>query len=101
MERMVNNMAVKYHQNRIGNEYGVEHQLTDNWNPDEDYGNEYVNIYFRIETEGYKYPSFDFTEDVKKTFDLELAEVFISLGWKCEEAYSGKDKYFDIFIYER
>lgn len=83
-------MAIKYHQNGIGNEYGTDHQLTNNWNPDKDYGNEYVNIYFRMETEGYKYPSFNFTEEDRKTFDSELAEVFTSLDWKCgKEAYSG------------
>lgn len=87
---MVDCMAIKYHQNGIGKEYGEDHQLTNNWNPDKDYGNEYVNVYFRMETEGYKYPSFSFTEDDKKDFDSELAEVFTSLGWKCEEgAYGG------------
>lgn len=58
MERMVDNMDIKYHQNGIKNEYRVDHQLTNNWNPDEDYGNEYVNVYFRMETKGYGYPSF-------------------------------------------
>lgn len=90
MERMVNSMAIKYHQNGMGNEYGADHQLTNNWNPDEDYGNEYVNAYFRMETKGYGYPSFSFTEKDRKAFDLEVTEVFTSLGWKCEEkAYGG------------
>lgn len=87
---MVDTMAIKYHQNGTGNEYGVDHQLTNNWNPDEDYGNEYVNVYFRMETKGYEYPSFSFTEEDRKNFDSELEEVFASLGWKCEEgAYGG------------
>lgn len=87
---MVDTMAIKYHQNGTGNEYGVDHQLTNNWNPDEDYGNEYVNVYFRMETKGYEYPSFSFTEEDRKAFDLEVTEVFTSLGWKCEEkAYGG------------
>ena len=87
---MVDAMAIKYHQNGIGNEYGADHQLTNNWNPDEDYGNEYVNVYFRMETRGYEYPLFSFTEEDRKAFDSELEEVFASLGWKCEEeAYSG------------
>ena len=90
MERMVDNMDIKYHQNGIENEYRVDHQLTNNWNPDKDYGNEYVNIYFRMETKGYKYPSFSFTEENRKAFDSEIAEVFTFLGWKCEkEVYSG------------
>lgn len=91
MERTVNNMAIKYHQNGIGNEYGADHQLTNNWNPDKDYGNEYVNVHFRIETKGYGYPSFSFTEEDESAFDMELVEVFTSLGWKCEkESYNGR-----------
>lgn len=87
---MVDSMSIKYHQNGIGNEYGADHQLTNNWNPDEDYGNEYIKVYFRMETKGYSYSSFSFTEEDRKAFDSELAEVFTSLGWKCEEeAYSG------------
>lgn len=83
-------MGIKYHQNGIGNEYGTDHQLTNNWNPDKDYGNEYVNVYFRMETNGYGYPSFSFTEEDRNAFDTELLEVFTSLGWKCnEKAYSG------------
>lgn len=89
MERMVNTMAIKYHQNGIENEYGADHQLTNNWNHNEDYGNEYVNIYFRMETNGYEYPSFSFNEEDRKAFDLEVTEVFTSLGWKCEEKVYG------------
>ena len=83
-------MAIKYHQYGIGNEYGTDHQLTNNWDPDLDYENEYVNVYFRMETKGYDYPSFCFTEEDRKAFDSELSEVFTSLGWKCEEnAHNG------------
>lgn len=39
---------IKYHQNGVGREYGADHTLTNNWNPDADYGNEYVSVYFRI-----------------------------------------------------
>lgn len=83
-------MSIKYHQNGIGNEYGADHQLTNNWDPDLDYGSEYVNVYFRMETKGYGCPSFSFTEEDRKVFDSELSEVFTSLGWKCEEnAHNG------------
>lgn len=83
-------MSIKYHQNGIGNEYGTDHQLTNNWDPDLDYGNEYVNIYFRMETKGYCYPTFSFTEEDRKAVDTELKEVFTSLGWTCKEkVYSG------------
>ena len=82
-------MTIKYHQNRTGNEYGADHQLTNNWNPDADYGNEYTNVYFRISTKGYDYPSYCFTEEDRKNFDSDLVEVFTSLGWSCEEKACG------------
>ncbi len=90
MERMVDFMSIKYHQNGIGNEYGANHTLTNNWNPECDYGNEYVNVHFRIKTKGFDYPSFCFTEENKKSFEIELIKVFTVLGWKCEnEKYNG------------
>ena len=49
-----NNMSIKYHENGKDYEYGADHTLTDNWNPDADYGNEYVRVHFRIDT-----PTFD------------------------------------------
>jgi len=83
-------MSIKYHQNGIGNEYGSDHTLTNNWNSSCNYGNEYVNVHFRIETKGYDYPSFCFTEEDRNAFDTELAKVFNALGWKCEEeVYNG------------
>ncbi len=78
-------MNIKYHQNGIGNEYGADHTLTNNWNPDCDYGNEYVNVYFRMETKGYGYPTFTFSEEDRNAFDTELFKVFTALGWKCKE----------------
>lgn len=81
-------MAIKYHQNGTGNEYGADHQLTNNWNPDIDYGNEYVNVYFRIDTKGYSCSSF--TEENRTAFSIDITEVFTSLGWGCtEKANSG------------
>lgn len=47
-------MSIKYHENGKDYEYGADHTLKDNWNPNADYGNEYVKVYFRIDT-----PSFD------------------------------------------
>lgn len=45
---------IKYHEYRKSeNDYGADHCLTDNWNPDEDYGNEYVNVYFNVKTNGF------------------------------------------------
>lgn len=76
--------VIKYHQNGIGNEYGADHTLTNNWNPDSDYGNEYVNIYFRIEASGYGYPSFSFTEEEEKVFYAEVKAALQPLGWEPE-----------------
>lgn len=78
-------MGIKYHQNGTDNEYGLDHTLTNNWNPDCDYGNEYVNVHFRIDTKGYDYPSFCFSKEAKNAFDTELVRVFTALGWKCEK----------------
>lgn len=76
--------SIKYHQNGMGNEYGEDHSLTNNWNPDSDYGNEYTNIYFRIETSGYSYPSFSFTEEGKRAFYTEVKNALQPLGWEPE-----------------
>ncbi len=43
-------MGIKYHQYGCGNDYGDDHYLTDNWNPDYDYGSQYVEVYFNILT---------------------------------------------------
>ena len=37
-------MGIKYHQYGCGNDYGYDHYLTDNWNPDDDYGSQYVEV---------------------------------------------------------
>lgn len=47
-------MSIKYHEYCKGYEYGADHALTDNWNPDLNYGNEYVRVAFNINT-----PTFD------------------------------------------
>lgn len=77
---------IKYHQNGIGGygEYGEDHQLTNNWNPDLDYGNEYANTHIRIEAKGYGYPSFSFSEEDRAEFYDTVLEVFEGLGWKVD-----------------
>lgn len=47
-------MNIKYHEYGLGYDYGEDHMLTNNWNPDLDYGNEYVNVYFNINTPTYE-----------------------------------------------
>lgn len=71
---------IKYHQNGIGYEYGADGKLTDNWNPDIDYGNEYVKVYFRIDTPSYHYNNgFDTTESKEKWCD-EASALIKSFG---------------------
>jgi hypothetical protein len=73
---------IKYHQNGMGNEYGDDHQLTNNWNPNSDYGNEYVNIYFRINApKYYKGNSLSFTKEENEYFYNEVKSVLSPLGW--------------------
>lgn len=76
---------IKYHQNGLENEYSPDHTLTDNWNPEADYGNEYCNVYFRIEASGYQYPSFSFTEEDRKAFYAEVRNALEPLGWHTEK----------------
>lgn len=72
---------IKYHQNGVGNEYGEDHTLTNNWNPDLDYGNEYADVHIRIEAKGYGYPDFCFSQDNREMFNSEVIRIFDNLGW--------------------
>ncbi|MEG0898366.1 MAG: hypothetical protein RSF40_01470 [Oscillospiraceae bacterium] len=76
---------IKYHQNGIQPEYGEDHQLTNNWNPDGNYNNEYANVYFRIEAHKYQYPSFSFTEDDHLAFYGEVKAALQPLGWNMKD----------------
>lgn len=81
---------IKYHQNGIGNEYGEDHMLSNNWNPEIDYGNEYVNVHFRIEAKNYQYPYNNFSEEVRKLFYTEVYNTLEPLGWVIErEGHNG------------
>lgn len=86
---------IKYHQNGIGNEYGADHRLTDNWNPDLDYENEYVKVYFRIDTPLYDYSSgFNTIEDRDK-WNTEASNLIKSFGILEDSGYhveNGKEK---------
>jgi hypothetical protein len=72
---------IKYHQNGIGNEYGADHTLTDNWNPDLDYGNEYVEVYFRIETPSFENMNGFFNSDEDRDkWNTEASNLIKSFG---------------------
>ena len=88
-------MSIKYHQYGIGKEYGSDHMLTDNWNPNLDYGNEYVRVYFRIDTPSYHYErGFSSTED-RDSWDTEVSNLISSFGIMEDSGYkvdNGKEK---------
>ena len=78
-------MSIKYHQYGLGYEYGEDHALTNNWNPDEDYGNEYSNVYFNIDTPAYDGMNGNWKVDERETIGKEIDRLFTSLGWKCNK----------------
>ena len=71
---------IKYHDNINGVQYGADHTLTNNWNPDCDYGNEYVRVYFRIDTPSYHYNNGFDTEDNKNKWNAEASNLIKSFG---------------------
>lgn len=77
---------IKYHEYGKGYDYGEDHTLTNNWNPNLDYGKEYAKAYFNMETEGYCYPSFSFTDEQREKFTDDINRIFSSIGWMCEES---------------
>lgn len=83
---------IKYHDNTIEPQYGADHKLLNNWNPNISYqDNEYIRVYFRIETIGFSGMNGNFdTEDAGRKFTEEKLKVFQSIGWECEKPeYSG------------
>ena len=88
-------MSIKYHDNMNGVQYGEDHMLTDNWNPDMDYGNEYVRVYFRIDTPSYHYErGFSSTED-RDSWNAEASNLISSFGIMEDSGYkvdNGKEK---------
>ena len=80
-----NNDKILYHDRMIATDSSPDGMLTDNWNPDGDYGeDEYVDVHFRIETPSYRPPAYYFEEADRQRFNAELTEVFTRLGWTLE-----------------
>ena len=74
-------MSIKYHQNGVGNEYGTDGKLTDNWNPSADYGNEYVRVFIRIETPNFDNTNGFFNSNIdREAFYTEAGNVLKSFG---------------------
>lgn len=77
-------MTIKYHDNKHGQQYGEDHKLTNNWNPDGEYSdNEYIDVHFRLNTPSYyRSGGVGFTNDIdRNNFFNEVVEVFKKLGW--------------------
>lgn len=71
---------IKYHQYGVDdNEYGSDHVLTNNWDPDLDYGKEYVKVYFNIETPTYSY-NHGFSKTDRDNWNAEASQLISSLG---------------------
>ena len=70
---------VKYADNSKGYYYGE----MSNWDPERDYGNEYVDVYFRIDAKHYQYPfdGYGGYEEDQTTFQQEVRQLFQALGW--------------------
>lgn len=73
-------MNIKYHQYGIEYDYGEDHTLTSNWNPNLDYKNEYVKVYFNIDTPSYDYKSGFQTEEDRNEWKLEISNLITSFG---------------------
>lgn len=80
-------MSIKYHDNMNGEQYGADHKLTDNWNPDGCFGdNEYAKVYFRIDTKRFNCMGGMFESEKDKTaFHTEIRQVFNTLDWKIDK----------------
>ena len=70
---------IKYHQNDIGWDYDTDGKLKDNWDPSLDYGNEYVKVYFRLDTPSYSSLSFE-TQEAREAWHNEASAVLKALG---------------------
>lgn len=75
--------GIKYHEYRKGkNDYGADHYLTDNWNPDVDYDNEYVNVYFNIDSDGFDSMCGSFTDNTKHDiWTVESDKIIAEFGY--------------------
>lgn len=59
---------MKFHDNIHGEQYGPDHALTDNWNPDREFtDDQYIKVHFRIDAKDY-----DFQHGFNNAIDREL-----------------------------
>lgn len=70
---------IKYHQNGTEWDYDADGTLKDNWDSSQDYGDEYVKVYFRLDTPSYANFSFE-TENAREAWHSEASTVLKTLG---------------------
>lgn len=68
---------IKYHDSLHGEQYGPDHQLTNNWNPEPIYEqDEYIKVYFRIEAKNWNYAEQGFSvAELWEQFFAEMREI--------------------------
>ena len=78
-------MKIRYHDNTAPNGADMGRGISDNWDSTADYGNEYVDAHFRINTPAYD-PYKRWSEEDIAQFDAESLAVFDKLGWIVAES---------------
>lgn len=72
-------MGIKYHQYGMEYDYAKDGALTNNWNPDLDYGTEYVSVYFNIKTPSYDINGFT-SPEARDNWNEEADRLIQSFG---------------------
>lgn len=88
---------MKYHLNYTGEpEYGEDHKLTNNWNPNAEYADkEYIKVHFRIETKLYHFNDGfgrygeDSRERKAEAFYSEAQKALESIGFVVSQSWLG------------
>lgn len=85
-------MNIKYY-------YGHSHSLcgADEWNPDADYGNEYTDVHFRIDTINFNSTNGNFDdEETRDKWLKEITNLIKSLEIVCDCGYMQKSVYLHV-----
>lgn len=84
---------IVFHDNKNGRQYGPDGRLTDNWNPGGPFAeNEYVQVYFRVETPSYYQPTglgFVTPQD-RERFYAGAKSRLEAGGWQIDESVDAR-----------
>ena len=78
-------MNIKYHDNMNPPATDPDGHLSNNWDCNADYGSEYVNVYYRVNTPAYNRGT-NWPETDSERFDAETTAIFGKLDWFVAEA---------------